>query len=245
MEGAAKLVTAVAALLGSVLWPTLVLTIVLMFRKPLIGLASQLPGLANRVETLTAWGLELKLRRLADTAAEHANVNKGRVSGDQVLLATEIKADASAIGEKDIVRQLDRLCREYDVIRRSMQSGDERTRAMTAVLVQMRALAPSAVNRVEAYKSSGSAGSRLAAIAMMQMQIDCADVDWLVERFKKDQPFIFYHAALALQNMADNGSSTDRISATTAANQALKIVRSFDGQPDEETVEVLTSLLRR
>jgi hypothetical protein len=139
---------------------------------------------------------------------------------------------------------MDRLCLEYDSLRRSLPSGNERTRAMTRVIVKMRSLAPSLVDHLDAYKGSGSAGSRLAAIAMMQMVPRVADLDWLKDRFSSEQPFVFYHAALALQNVANISDTPEKKRRLReATEQALSTVRSFPGVPDAGTIQVLEMLL--
>lgn len=114
---------------------------------------------------------------------------------------------------------------------------------MTQILVRMRMLGPSMSKYMTTYMTSGSAGSRLAAVAMMQIQPEKADIDWLVRRFKEEAPFVFYHAALALQNVANNVPHL-RAEVKRAANDALDIVNKFNGTPDAETMFVLKALLR-
>ena len=76
----------------------------------------------------------------------------------------------------------------------------------------------------------------------MQMHPQSADIGWLVERFRDDAPFIFYHAALALQNVANEADGSTREKVRKAAQEALEIVESFSGTPDQETINVLTPL---
>jgi hypothetical protein len=115
---------------------------------------------------------------------------------------------------------------------------------MTRIVVKMRSLAPSLVDSLDAYKGSGSAGSRLAAIAMMQMVPKVADIDWLRERFSVEQPFLFYHSALALQNVAENRhASEDKQRLREVAQQALAIIKGFSGSPDRSTIEILEMLI--
>jgi len=115
---------------------------------------------------------------------------------------------------------------------------------MTRVLAKMRTLAPSVVKFVDIYKSSGAPGSRLAAIAMMQMEPRIADIDWLKERFSSEQPFVFYHAALALQNAANILQTTeDKRRLRQAARQGLQAVKGFSRGPDANTVGVLENLI--
>lgn len=108
----------------------------------------------------------------------------------------------------------------------------------------MRSLAPSLIQFLDTYKGSGSAGSRLAAIAMMQMVPRAADLAWLKDRFSTEQPFLLYHAALALQNVANICDTPEKKrNLREVAEQALARVKSFTGVPDRETVEVLEMLL--
>jgi hypothetical protein len=71
-----------------------------------------------------------------------------------------------------------------------------------------------------------------------------ADVEWLKERFFSEQPFVFYHAALALQNVANIASAPDeKQRLRNVAQSALAKIESFPGAPDQGTIEVLKSLL--
>ena len=71
-----------------------------------------------------------------------------------------------------------------------------------------------------------------------------ADLDWLRDRFSSDQPFLFYHAALALQNVANTlGTAEEKKHLREVAQQALNAVKSFAGVPDRETIEVLEMLI--
>jgi len=97
---------------------------------------------------------------------------------------------------------------------------------------------------LDTYKGSGSAGSRLAAIAMMQMVPQSADLDWIRERFSTEHPFVFYHAALALQNVANICDTPEKKKhLREVAQQALAKVKAFAGPADRGTVEVLEMLL--
>jgi len=185
-------------------------------------------------------GVEAELDKVADESQE---IKSGEVTSLQIEAAARIATEANEYPD-DLVAQLDRLCLEYDAIRRSMQPGSGRTHAMTRVVVRMRALAPALVGHVETYKSSGSAGSRLAAIAMMQMNPNAADISWLGDRFAKEAPFVFYHAALALQNLATDGlSNVEWDQLLGAAQRGLDTVKAFGGVPDQSTIDVLDNLI--
>ena len=242
MDEYAKLLTSVATFVGAIAWPTTILIIVAFFRTELRSILTGMPPLIARVKSATVAGIALELDRVAD--AETGNeVNKsGKITPRQVEAAARIQTQE--VGSQTLLRELDRLCLEYDSLRRTLPSGDERTRAMTRIIVKMRSLAPSLIEYLHIYKGSGSPGSRLAAIAMMQMIPRVADLDWLKGRFSSEQPFLFYHAALALQNVANISDTADkRKQLRDVAEQALATVKSFAGPPDRGTIEVLDMLL--
>ena len=78
----------------------------------------------------------------------------------------------------------------------------------------------------------------------MQMVPHAADLEWLKDRFSLEQPFLFYHAALALQNVANvRNTPADKKRLREVAQQALDAVKSFSGVPDHNTIEVLEGLI--
>ena len=239
MESAAKLITAIGTLLGAIAWPLAIFTLGFLFRNELRFAAKRIPSFMDRVRKMKIAGIEAELDRVADAVKEN---EKGTVTPRQIEIAAKIAIEAD--GDLDLAKQLDRLCLEYDSLRRSMPAGSDRTQAMTRVVVRMRALAPSLVEFIENYKGSGSPGSRLAAIAMMQMNPNACDIAWLAERFSVEQPFIFYHAALALQNMANNAlSNVEWDHLLGAVQQSLGTIRSFKGNPDQSTIEILELIM--
>lgn len=234
MKESSELITAIAALIAALAWPAALLIGLLIFR-------TQIAAAFEKVQKLRVGPLEAELERVADESAK-LEPQAGTVTLEEVRAATRIEAQANDLGEQALLRQLDRLCIEYDTVRRAMRGGKSRTQAMTRILVQMRTLGPSVSSRIDVYKSSGSPGSRLAAIAMMQMEPDKADIDWLLERYGNDAPFLFYHASLALQNLANDGDAAKRARVQLTAQSALQIVNSFPGTPDANTVEVLAAI---
>lgn len=236
----AAMVTAWGTLLAAVAWPLTLLVVVLSFRAEIKAVATRLPTLMERVERLRVGDVEAALKDVASVASE----GSGTVSVVEIEAAAQIRESAPFLPRLELSLRMDSLAREYDRIRRTMQSGHERTRAMTSVLVQMRALGPSVASHIETFKSSGSPGSRLAAIAIMQMVPSLIDLDWLVQRFEQEQPFLFYHAALALQNAANEWETARRGEVYAAAKRALSIVEAFKPTPDAETIAVLDALAR-
>lgn len=241
MDDSAKLLTAIAAVLGAIAWPVTLLTLALLFRRALQNAFGRIPFLLDRVTKASVAGVKVELERVADAESEDKS---GKVTLIQKEAAARIAVEKQDVGSQPLLGELDRLCLEYDALRRTLPPGDIRTRAMTRIVVQMRSLAPSLVEFLDAYKSSGSAGSRLAAIAMMQMVPTSADIDWLEARFSSDPPFVFYHAALALQNVADTRDTIEgKLEIREVARRALQRVKSFKGVPDHSTIQVLETLI--
>lgn len=239
MESAAKLITAIGTLLGAIAWPLAIFTLGFVFRNELRFAARRVPSFMDRVRKMKIAGIEAELDRVADAVEEN---KKGTVTPRQIEIAAKIAIEAD--NDLDLAKQIDRLCLEYDSIRLSMPAGNDRTQAMTRVIVRMRALAPTLVGFIENYKGSGSPGSRLAAIAMMQMSPNACDINWLADRFSVEQPFVFYHAALALQNMANNSlSNVEWDQLLGAVQRSLDDVRKFSGSPDQSTIEVLELIM--
>jgi hypothetical protein len=228
-----KLISAIAALL----WPLIFGAVLFYLRKEAREVLSKVPKLFDRIKSAKFAGTELILENLADKP----DLEKGAVTIDQISVASQIEMDSKNIGLDHLLKELDRLCLEYDQVRRIMPSSPNRTREMTKILVKMRGLSSALSPYVEVYKSSGSPGSRLAAIAIMQMQPELVDIEWIVERFRKEYPFAFYHAALALANLANIPQSKDL--AVVTARRALEILEAFDGTPDQDTVEVLKTII--
>jgi hypothetical protein len=243
MDTFSKLLTAIAALIGAIAWPVALLTLLFVFRSELRQILIRMPNLLDRVRKATLAGIDLELNQVAAEVGKTEN-ESGKITPRQIEAAARIEVQSRDVDSKSLTNELDRLCLEYDSLRRSLPSGTERTRAMTRVLVKMRSLAPSVVDSINAYKGSGSAGSRLAAIAMMQMVPRVADLVWLKERFSSEHPFVFYHAALALQNVANTCDTPQKKkNLREVTEQALSTVKSFPGAPDRGTIEVLEMLL--
>ena len=238
VEGAAKLITAIGSLVGAIAWPLVFAGTLLAFRKEIKSSFSRFPAFLDRLRKMKVAGVEAELDALADKAP-----SGGEVTAEQTEAAAHIAVESRNLGNDYLFSELDKLCIQYDTVRRTMPPSSLRTREMTRIVVKMRALGPSTSDRIDAYKGSGSAGSRLAAVAMMQMEPAYVDLDWLLERFRTDAPFIFYHASLALTNAANFRTGTDRQGVIVIAQAALDLVESFKGGPDQGTVEALRAVL--
>jgi hypothetical protein len=244
MEQFAKLLTSFAALVGAVAWPATLLVFIFVFKAEIKSGLSKAVFVLDRLKKVTLAGIALELDRVADAEAESGADKTGKITPLQIEAASRIAQQARDVSPDALVEELDKLCLQYDTLRRSLPSGRERTRAMTSVVVKMRALAPSLMSFLEKYKGSASPGRRLAAITMMQMDPRQSDINWLRDRFSSEHPFVFYHAALALQNVAATDEKTrDKVHFGEVVQQALAAVKAFDGVPDQNTIEILDSLL--
>jgi hypothetical protein len=245
VEEYAKLLTGIAALVGATAWPIAVIAIMYIFKGELRSVLRMIPTMLDRVKKASLAGVALELDRVANAEVETGPDKGGKITPQQIESARRIAIETRDVSPQTLLGELDRLCLEYDSLRRTLPSGENRTRAMTRVIVKMRALAPSLVDFLDVYKGSGSPGSRLAAIAMMQMVPRVADLVWLRERFSTEQPFVFYHAALALQNVANIFDTKEkREHLRDLARHALTTVKNFSGgNPDQGTIEVLEALI--
>jgi hypothetical protein len=164
-------------------------------------------------------------------------------------LRAEVIQDPSMLPE--IRKKMDDLARQYELLRsardrQNRKASDAEIVQMNKVVSQMRALAISCVPYWEDYAESTRSGDRLAAVVILQMSPDPKYLDWLAERFKADRPFIFYHAALALQNMADQCWIEARDKIKAVARDALAQLQAFTGgEPDKKSVDILKTILER
>jgi hypothetical protein len=244
MDSYSKLLTAIAGVVGAIAWPTAFLLVIFVFKSEFRSVLEKFSIMLLRVKKASLAGIVFELDRIADAEVESGPDKGGKITPRQVEAAARIASETRDVGVDALLGELDKLCLEYDSLRRTSPSGPNRTRAMTRVVVKMRSLATSLVGFLDVYKGSGSAGSRLAAIAMMQMVPRVADLNWLEERFSSEHPFVFYHAALALQNIANVSDAPEhKLRLRSVAQNALAKVKSFAGAPDRGTIEVLEALI--
>lgn len=247
MEAYAAVITAIAALLGALAWPVVFVTFFIIFREPLGATFRALSRLLDRLKKLKFGDTEMDLGEALDRQASRflseAVANPQDISAQQIRAAAKLEVKANHLDVQTLKDQIESLCTEYETIRKVMPSGPDRTQAMTEVLVKMRMIGPAVSSFVEEFKGSTAAGKRLAAVAIMQIEPDKADFAWLTERFRVDQPFIFYHAAIALFNIHRTGSSERRRQAQTAAQESLEIIGKFEGPQDRNTLHVLKSMV--
>ena len=126
------------------------------------------------------------------------------------------------------------LAKEYEMIRRKMPSGDERTRTMESVFSQMKIVAPKVRGSLSTFQQSSSAGERLMAIAVLDMFPEASELGWLAKRMDPEQekPFVAYHAAVALLDAVMNLPSENCVKLETALAEAKQYALRLKGDSD-------------
>lgn len=256
MGGVADLLKAIAGLVSALAWPAIALYVFIRYHKQFRDGLTALAGRMPQAEGFELGPLKIALNKSADLATaipaspdaqdqREAIKQQAKVGKD---LRAEVVQDPSILPE--IRKNMDDLARQYELLRAARdaqrrQASDAEIVQMNKVVSQMRALAPSLVPYWQDYADSERPGDRLAAVVIVQMSPDPKYADWLGERFKVDRPFIFYHAALALQNMADQCWMEARDKIKAVAKQALAQLLSFSGEADRKTVDILQGIQER
>ncbi|WP_125932204.1 hypothetical protein [Thiosocius teredinicola] len=190
------MIKAIGDAISSVAWPLIVLYLIISQRGAVSSILSNLDSF-----TLPG-GVEAKLRKRVEKESEavlEEKFNDKIEVSERQLIAAESVRRASLEGDISAVRnQIYDISREYERVRSSMSSGDARTRRMEIVMTKMRTLGLAAFPLLDELKESTSPGARLAAIAVLQVTPNIEYVEWLAERLKVEQPFVGYHAAVAL-----------------------------------------------
>jgi len=215
-------------------------------------------------ETLNAPSqFESVVQKRAPLAEKSTLDTLGGTQGDQLVqkrIALSDVVPAATVTQpltaKDIdfaVAELKSLAERYETIRKEMLPGDDRTIRMEGIVAQMRVVVPAALSRGAQFQSSVIAGERLAFIVMLQLKPAPSALQWIVDRFRVERPFVQYHAALALRNAAralpaqkqqviesvqtaleilgpDVSETSDR---KRILNQIVKEIQPVDAQKDE------------
>jgi len=130
------------------------------------------------------------------------------------------------------------LASEYERVRREMPAGGARTSRMAAIFSEMRTKAPGVQALAEQFEQSSSPGSRLAAIAILQMFPTAQHLDWLGERLDPnvEKPFVGYQAAVALLEAARSLSSQYGAQLKSALSRARTLAQKLPSDTDRINV---------
>lgn len=116
----------------------------------------------------------------------------------QLQAAERVEQGAAQTDLWVIRHQIQVFAREYERIRATMPASDQRTRRMEVIATKMRTLALASAPFLPELGNSGSPGERLAAVMILPVSPRADYLKWLAERLAVEQPFIGYHAAVAL-----------------------------------------------
>jgi len=207
-------------------------------------LIAKIPLLLDRVQSVKFPGLEATLAALAESEKSSDN-QEGFVTAAQAQASASLKVQSDKFGSEKFLQQMDKLAIQYDTIRAAMRPGGARTQEMTKIIVQMRALSQSVSENLDSFKSSSSPGARLAAVAIMQMQPNLSDISWLKDRFSQERPFVFYHSALALENVVNSAKGGISEQAIQAAREGFEVLSKENQSPDQDTIDVLQDIISK
>ncbi|MBB3390270.1 hypothetical protein FHT82_003033 [Rhizobium sp. BK275] len=221
-------VEAFAQLISSVAWPIVVLVSVSLFRRQI---AAMLGGLSE----FKFWGMEGKISselKQAEASAEKSGSKSDLPTTGDVARAETVDELTKHSDVNYIRKIVDQLAAQYEQTRASLPSGSNRTRAMEAIMSQMRTVGKAAARIRYELVGSPSPGKRLQAIASLQMLPDYELLNWLAERPKVEQPFVSYHAMVAL-----NAAAQGQMAATNLPRlkQCLAIALEATASLDEGT----------
>ena len=178
-------------------------------------------------ETTTALrklGILAEASKAAVDALEGADGDEPVKSDDGVAqaerdAALKFKEENSGATERELRNQMDQLATDFDRARDSKASSS-RIKLMEQIAAQMRALALSLEPFYPEYKKSESRGGRLAAVSILEIRPRASEADWLACLLKSESPFLGYHAAVALAELAkatDCSAQSQMIQALTKA----------------------------
>ncbi len=266
------MLTGIAAICSAIVWPVLIGLVLWWFREPARELLKAAVGVAEGATRFKIWQIEFDrdvqqqvaqsesaalgapvlppsaLARIAPPGTETAET----ISTTQVAAATRVRSLLDAApnstlrdsAEAAIKARMLGFAQEYETTRASMHSGPDRTRAMNGVVAKMRTLALAADFLLdELMNAAGSPGRRLAAICILQLKPEMRTVPWLAERMRVEQPFVFFHASVALLNAVRRFGAAERKPLDTALHAALAQVQGFGEHADANTIRALTLAL--
>lgn len=226
----------VADLVKALSWPAAVAFVIAAFREPI---STQL----GRVTKVTMPGGSIELERVISQQLEyvsaeaqtHSITELGAISSADFDRARAIDKVATTQDLPEIRNRMLDLASEYRRVRGAMPSGDTRTRAMSILVAQMRALGQAAFPFRGELAFTDDPGCRLAALAIAQVQPDPNMLSWIATRIgPSERPFLQYHAIQALLVAARIGS----VDQVLVLDSAYRIARTgYDALPQEERTD--------
>jgi len=248
----------VVQLVAVLIWPAVVTVLLITQRRVINRLFSALALLAESANKIKVWQVEIErdIDHEVGKAAEAAQVKinaRPAIAKTEIVAAARIEALVGKLpdtpSKKNILNSVRLrmlgLAEEYDSLRASMPSSQQRTVEMNRVAAQMRALGVAAIPWLKEFsRDQSSAGVRLCAITILQMAPSDRYLSWLEERFKSERPFIFYQASIALMEAVRTFGSSQKPNLLAVINSALDHLKAFtNGAPDRNSLNVLSAAL--
>lgn len=230
----------IPSILDALAWPTAVALAVYWFRAPIREILNALPSTLNRLRNVKIANIEAELSQQSAAASSSAAEPEKGIPLEQIEAAVRVKTDAVDVGLRAIRAQAMKLAQEYETTRSLMPSSDKRTVRMNQTMAKMRTIALAAEPLLSEFATQDqSSGERLMAIAILQMKPQRNWLQWLAERMRKEVPFVFYHASVALFRAAEHLGAECPDELRLAIRKAEDTLRAFKGKPDTNTLKVL------
>ena len=221
----------VVDLIVGVAWPLVAGFGLLMFRAPVSGLVGRL-----RTFKLDKGKLSLEIEpALASSANEARNAAKMPDKPTAAELERGRKIAAAGLEWNEIRTAAIQLATEYDYVRATLPSGNERTKAMTGVIAKMRTMGAATFPYRYDFVDSASPGKRLLIIAALQVTPDIDLVGWLCDRVIKERPFIGFHAIGALRRSLSAPAGVHEMKEIKELIGEIEKNKDFKGDPGRES----------
>jgi hypothetical protein len=233
---------AVAEILGAIVWPSVIIVFLVLFR-------SELRGVIKGIRKLGVGGTNLEVEQeiqekvdssAADVLSSPNPPVPAPISSEDIRRAVEVGALSKGIEPEVIRSQIDQISAEYEGRRANMPSGPDRTRQMSAVMAKMRTLGRAVFPYRHELVSSPSPGRKLFAIAALQMIPDYNLLDWLASTTNVESPFVQYQALNALMVALRNAGPEMKDSLYKAIAKAKSGLPSAD--PDTSRWDLIRAM---
>lgn len=249
----------VAAILAAVAWPVAISILLVTNRRmvyDILRLLLQKLSRANKIRIGNALEINEEVERKLDTEEENAAkaAEETGLTRDVPQSEREVAKRVGSISGASpdytsaLISARSRMvafAKEYEAVRANMPPGTDRTLHMNAVVSKMRAFSLAVKPLLVRFSHSDSPGQRLAGITILQISPNAKYADWLADRMKAEDPFIFFHAALALLETVRSKGERFPIRLRKALERAKSTVESYTGgPPDKNTIEILSQALQ-
>lgn len=157
---------------------------------------SELQLLPRNVRPVTSWPSR------DDAFAEIADEIGAITRSAPAPLETTAQSNSEQARAVDLTVVRDQIvayARLYERVRQQMKPSGVRTTKMQEVFDRMKSLANAAFPLLPDLIKSQSPGEKLGAVSILECFSSAKYLDFLVELIRAEQPFIGYHAALALE----------------------------------------------